>query len=92
VFFKEGHASGLRGPVGKEAAESRAEGREEDEEDEVGVIGSVEDDEEIGDARNGQRNEGAVDGRDEDEPGEAEVIKDVHQPVTGGGEEQSRDR
>jgi hypothetical protein len=81
VFLEEGHASGLTGGVGEEAADGGAEGRDGDEEDGVGVGGGVEDEHDVGYAGDGEGDEGAIDYGDEEEADEAEPEEEVDEGI-----------
>ena len=67
AFLDEGEAAGLSDAVGEPAAESGAGGGGGDEQDGVGMLGSVEDEQDVSDAGDGERDEGAIDDGDEEE-------------------------
>ena len=85
VLCEEGHASGLTYGVGEKASDGRAEGGDGNEEEEVGVRGGEEDDEDVGDAGERKRDEGAIDCRDGEQADEAEVAEEVDEAVMGWG-------
>jgi hypothetical protein len=68
----------------KEASDGRAEGGDEDEEEDVGVGGGEDDEEDVGDAGDGKGDEGAVDCRDGEQADDAEVAEEVDEAVMGG--------
>ena len=83
AFFEEGEAAGLSYGVRKEAAEGGADGGYCDEENDVLVPGGVEDEHDVGDAGDGEWDEGAVDDGDEEEADDAEVEEEVDDRVVG---------
>ena len=87
VFFEEGHAAGLADLVAEEAAEERAGGGRADEEEEIGVLRGEHHDHDVGDAGDGQRDEGRVDDGDEEHADDAEGEQQVEERVgvMGGG-------
>ena len=84
AFFDKAHAAGLADLVAEITAEGGAAGRGEEQEPDVGVLGSVEDAHDVGDAGDGQGDEGGIDDRDEEETEEAEGEENAKDVVLGG--------
>lgn len=81
VLFEELHAAFLGDDVAEIAAQGGSGGGRSDQEEEVSVLRGVEDDQDVGDAGDGQRNEGAVDDGDEEEADEAEGDEELNEVV-----------
>jgi hypothetical protein len=86
AFFDEGHASGLADTPGEPAAECGAGSRDGDEQEGIRVLGGVEHEHDVGDAGDGERDEGGIDGGDEEEANEAIFQEQVHPLVMRSGE------
>lgn len=83
VFFKEGHASALAYLMAEVSAECRAGRGEENEQEDVLLAGGHHDDHDVGDARYGQGDEGAVDDGDQEDAEDAEAEEQVHKGAAG---------
>jgi hypothetical protein len=83
VFFQEGHAAALADLIAEVSAERGACRGEQDEQDPAVMLGGENDDHDVGDARQGQRDEGAVDDGDEEDAEDAEAEEKVEEGVTG---------
>jgi hypothetical protein len=79
VLLEEGEAAGVANGVRKEAAESRADGGECDEKEDVGVGGGEGNEQDVGDAGDGEWDEGAIDRGDGEQADEAHMTHEVHE-------------
>ena len=88
ALLEEGHAAGVSDLVADVAADGRAGGGEQDEQEDVGVLRGEHDDHDVGDAGEGERDEGGVDDGDEKESAESEVEEEGEGACWDDGEAQ----
>ena len=81
VLLQEAHASCVAGLVADGSAEKGAEGGRANEKEEIGVLCGEHDDHEVGEAGDGQRDEGGVDDGDKQDPDEAEGEQEVEERI-----------
>ena len=83
AFFEKRHAAALTDLIAEESAERGASGCEKNEEDDVLMPGGHEDDQNVGDAGHGQRDEGAIDDGDEEDAEDTEAGEIVQEGTAG---------